>query len=405
MYEVSSAGRLNMVDITIENFHKRILQRFKRNNVTLPMLVLGPVGIGKTAGIIELVKENGLGFRSLRLANMQETDLIGLPKIVASKSPAFTQEEVEAGKNLVVNWVQQGFLPDPHNPDFKENGILFLDEISNCNRDVQAAAWQLMDSSRSIGDYNLPDGWLIVAAGNGPEDGGNYHPLSSALLGRCEAYRMMVDFDSWRNWAINHDIHPVVIAYLNMYKDSLWKWNPLEAEAEGEKFPQPRVWEEASKNLQYAEAEQGGAVSYSDAIMEVGGWLGERETKQFASFYVLKDEMIPLEDIAEGKPHKDISQLRREVQYIQVESMARFLIEQMKRTDAEGYKRTINVMKFLMELAKSSVDIWLTVLQEIGKSKDVSVFMTYCLTKSADINRDLPEWSRFYTTNKALISG
>lgn len=404
MYEVSSAGRLNMVDITIENFHKRILQRFKRNNVTLPMLVLGPVGIGKTAGIIEIAKKNNLGFRSLRLANLQETDLIGLPKIVERSADKFTKEELEAGKNLAVSWVQQGFLPDPHTSDFKEEGILFLDEITNCNRNVQAAAWQLMDCSRSIGDYVLPDGWLIVAAGNGPEDGGNFTSLSSALLGRCEAYRMKPDFDSWRNWAINHDVHPVVIAYLNMYKDSLWKWNPLEAEAEGEKFPQPRVWEEASKNLKYAEAEQDGDISFSDVIMEVGGWIGEKETRQFASFYILKSEMIPLEDIALGLPHKPISELRREVQYIQIESMSRFLIENMKNDTEEGYKRSINIMKFIMELANSSLDIWLTTLQEIGKSDDVSTFIQFILTKSVQISKDLPSWMKFYSEHKDLIA-
>ena len=409
-YEVSPEGRLGMTSWTMEQFHNRVKARFRRNNVTLPILVLGPVGVGKTEGIVELAKAEGLGFMSLRLANYQETDLVGLPRIGEKTyvTDKFTEEELRAGRNLTVQWIQQGFLPDPHDPNFKERGILFLDEITNANRNVQAAAWQLMDSTRSIGSYELPPGWLIVAAGNGPEDGGNYNEVSSALLGRCEAARIEVDFDSWRNWAIGHDVHYAVVAYLTMNVDSLWKWNPLQALASGEKFPQPRVWVEAAKNLTYAEQEiGGGTLSHSDVLMEVGGWLGDKESHLFAAFYVLKDQMVDMEAIANGEPHKSVKEMRVEVRYMQSECLVQTLVKYVKAYNKDGkdedFKKVINCLKFCMEIAEESIDIGVTVIEEIGKSTALPEWIKFIMTNMARIGQECPAWNKFYADHSKMF--
>lgn len=411
MYEVSAEGRLGMASINIEDFHRRIEKRFSRGNVTLPILVLGPVGVGKTEGVVELAKKLGVGFMSLRLANYQETDLIGLPKIVerTNISSGYTEEEISRGKNLAVQWVQQGFLPDPHSATFNERGILFLDEITNASRGVQAAAWQLMDSTRGIGDYTLPDGWLIVAAGNGPEDGGAYNGLTSALLGRCECFRVEPNFESWRNWAIGHGVHFSVIAYLTMNNDSLWKWDPLASVSKAAKFPQPRVWAEVSKNLTYAEEEVNGAtLSHSDVMMECMGWIGEEEAHLFSAFYVLKDQMVDMEAIANGAAYKSVRDMRIEVKYMQSECLVQTVMKYVraynKGRNEEDFKKVMNCIKFWMELAEESIDIGVTIFEEIGRSTAVAEWLMFNVTNMARIGQACPSWNSFYNTHSKMFS-
>jgi MoxR-like ATPase len=56
-------------------------------------------------------------------------------------------------------WVPPKFLP------ISGKGILFLDELTAAPQMTQAGCYQLV-LDRKLGEYHLPDGWVVVAAGN-----------------------------------------------------------------------------------------------------------------------------------------------------------------------------------------------------------------------------------------------
>ena len=116
----------------------------------------------------------------------------------------------------------------------------FLDEINAAAPLVQAGMYQLV-LDRRVGEYELPAGWKIIAAGNRKEDRAVTFRLSSALANRFIHLNLDVDAGDWQNWALAHNVHPVVRAFLHVRHELLYSRAPDEAA-----FASPRSWEMAS---------------------------------------------------------------------------------------------------------------------------------------------------------------
>ena len=119
----------------------------------LPVFIWGAPGIGKSSIVKQIAKQRELEFIDLRLSLLDPTDLKGIP---------FFNSETKEGI-----WAKPSFLPSKQD----SKGILFLDEINTAPPAVQASAYQLI-LDRKVGEYELPEGWSIVAAGNRENDRG-----------------------------------------------------------------------------------------------------------------------------------------------------------------------------------------------------------------------------------------
>jgi len=109
------------------------------------LLIWGHRGMGKTALVKQVAKENNWGYVQFRIAQIESTDLRGMP-------------DKEGGRTR--------FLPPEELPRDGE-GILFLDEINRAAHDVLQAVFQLVEpEEHRIGTYILPPGWSVVAAAN-----------------------------------------------------------------------------------------------------------------------------------------------------------------------------------------------------------------------------------------------
>lgn len=111
----------------------------------VPTFLWGAPGIGKSSIVKQIAQQKDVGFIDLRLALMDPTDLKGIP---------FYDKESHTAL-----WAPPAFLPR------EGEGILFLDELNSAAPAVQSSAYQLI-LDRRVGEYVLPDGWAIVAAGN-----------------------------------------------------------------------------------------------------------------------------------------------------------------------------------------------------------------------------------------------
>jgi hypothetical protein len=135
-------------------------------------------------------------------------------------------------------------LPDArrHGPA----GILFLDEINAAPPTVSAAAYQLI-LDRRLGEYVIPDGWAIFAAGNRQGDRGVTYAMPAPLANRFTHYEVEANLDDWINWALNTGIDARILGFLRFRPDLLFHYdaahNPVA-------FPSPRSWEYAHRALQ-----------------------------------------------------------------------------------------------------------------------------------------------------------
>ena len=143
-----------------------------------PAFLWGPPGVGKSQVVAQVARQNGLALRDIRAVLLDPVDLRGLPRISAD------------GRSV---WCPPAFLPGPADP---ERGIVFLDELNAAPPLVQAACYQLV-LDRAIGEYRLPDGWSIVAAGNREGDRAVAYRMPSALANRMVHLDFTPDLEDW----------------------------------------------------------------------------------------------------------------------------------------------------------------------------------------------------------------
>ena len=226
-----------------------------------PLSSGGAPGIGKSSIVRQIAERRRMPLIDIRASLLDPTDLRGIPMI----------------QDGTAVWCPPSFLPKKSD----KPGILFLDEINAAPPLVQAALYQLI-LDRRVGEYELPEGWRIIAAGNRREDKAVTFRLSSALANRFIHLNLEVDPDDWHAWATNHGIIPEVTAFLK-YRPQL-----LQAASEDEQaFATPRSWEMVSDVV----AKFGSPAKARDVIPGIVGTGPAVEFLTFAKKAVLRKEI------------------------------------------------------------------------------------------------------------------
>lgn len=202
----------------------------------LSALMLGQPGVGKsdiaraaarrhlkTDTLVETGE--GRNFIDFRATLVDPVDLHGLPTVDHAK--------------MVARWVPMGLLP---NADDQSEGVLFIDEITNCDRALQGALYGLALHPHRIGDYTLPKGWKIIAAGNRVEDRAAAGRMSSALANRFVQMTLEPTVDDFIEYAMGNNIAAELIAFFRFRPALLNDFDPAR-----QINATPRSWEMVSK--------------------------------------------------------------------------------------------------------------------------------------------------------------
>ncbi len=237
----------------------------------LPVFIWGAPGIGKSSIVKQISEAKALQFLDLRLSLLDPTDLKGIP---------FFNAETKEGV-----WAKPSFLPS--DPDSK--GILFLDEINTAPPAVQASAYQLI-LDRRVGEYELPEGWSIVAAGNRENDRGVVYKMPPPLANRFVHFEMEVDFEDWKHWAYRNGIEAAIIAYLAYDRSMLFTFDPLSGE---KSFATPRSWE-------YVDSIAKSEIDTDLILDSISGAVGREAAVGYLSFKKVMKELPDLFSILDG---------------------------------------------------------------------------------------------------------
>jgi hypothetical protein len=197
----------------------------------------------------------------LRATLLDPVDLRGLPKL--------------AGET--VTWCPPSFLPQ------SGEGVLFLDELAQAVPMVQAACLQLV-LDRQLGEYQLPEGWHIIAASNRSEDRAGTHRLISPLLNRFVHLDLEVSLDDWQQWAVTANVVAEVRAFLRFRPNLLFQF---EAASNPRAFPTPRSWQFVSDVLHRTPQESVARV--------LAGCVGDGAAAEFLGFWRLYRELPDVE--------------------------------------------------------------------------------------------------------------
>ena len=337
---------LNMIRTDIESVIGQIENQLNDDDYT-PVILLGKSGVGKTEAVCKLAKNLNIGYVELRLSHYQESDLIGLPYI---------------DKDGMTAHAPTRLLPPTED---RGQGILLLDEVTSSPRSMRSAVYQLLDESRRLGEYKLPERWLVVAAGNGPDDGGDFRGMEPAFLSRGFCWRVEENFTVWKNWAEKNDIHPIIISYLAFKPDSL---HVMDVDKPYDMIACPRNWVKLSTQLKNMERRTPDRVVHNSDELEfaAAGCVGLSCAPDFCTFYMHNDEIIDAAQIAGGSiPAAQMGELSEEGLYITMQSYVRYLADQMKQSISDRYGRLDrpdhDFQKYLADNMKWIVEVGMTV--------------------------------------------
>lgn len=209
-----------------------------------PILLMGPPGIGKTAIMEQVAKELGINLVSYTITHHTRQSAIGLPFI--------SQKEYDGREYSVTEYTMSEIIASVYEQIEKSGiheGILFLDEI-NCVSETLAPTMLQFLQYKKFGNHKVPDGFVIVTAGNPPEYNKSVRDFDIVTLDRVKRIFIEEDYNAWREYAYKADIHGSIMSYLEIKKKNFYN---IMSDVEGKRFVTARGWEDLSQVMKVYE--------------------------------------------------------------------------------------------------------------------------------------------------------
>ncbi len=255
-----------------------------------PVFLLGAPGIGKTAIMEQIAQELGVGLVSYSMTHHTRQSALGLPFIARKTYGGVEYEVSEYTMSEIIASVY-----DAIEQMGQQEGILFLDEINCVSETLTPAILQFLQY-KVFGRHRVPDGWIVVTAGNPPEYNRSIHDFDIATWDRLKRIDVDPDFAVWKEHAVAQGVHPAVLTYLEIRPDDFYR---VETTVDGKSFVTARGWDDLSQMIKLYE--RNGIVV--DGLL-VGQYVQNAEiAKRFAVYYDLFNKYksdYQVEDILDG---------------------------------------------------------------------------------------------------------
>jgi len=236
------------------------------NNVKHSVFIWGAPGIGKSSVVKQVANERDLELIDLRISQLAPTDIRGLP---------YTKD----GRAY---FAPPAFLP------ISGEGILFLDELNMASPSVMGIAQQLI-LDRQVGDYKVPDGWFIIAAGNRTEDRAAISQMPTPVANRFIHFHIDTNLDSWKEYAIAQGVDEKILSFLNFRPQLLYHFEKNQSA-----WPSPRSW--------------GFADTLLSIDLNIESAVGSGAASEFYAYQTIYKELPNVEAIFRGEdirvPHE-----------------------------------------------------------------------------------------------------
>jgi len=297
--------------VTVREARKAIVKCFSTKR---PVFLWGPPGIGKSELVSSIADDLGGAFIDLRLAQMEPTDIRGIP---------FYNKELNK-----MDWAPPIDLPDEEFASQYPIVVLFLDELNSAAPSVQSTAYQLI-LNRRVGKYVLPDNVVLIAAGNRESDKGVTFRMPAPLSNRFVHIEVRPDFPSWEEWATKNKVHKDVVGYLSFAKQDLYDFDP---KGSTRSFATPRSWFFVSELLKDEDC------NHDELNVLISGTVGEGLAAKFMAHRKLSGRLPKPVDILEGR-ETDLNIKEISAMYSLAVGLCYELVESMEKFGKTDNKR------------------------------------------------------------------
>lgn len=242
----------------------QFLDKLVKHRLMFSTMIWGAPGIGKSSIVAQTAEAHKIEMIDLRLSQLAPTDLRGLP--------------VADHEEGISRWYPPEFLPR------EGRGILFLDELNLAPPAMQGMAQQLI-LDRRVGSYVVPEHWFIWAAGNRKEDRAAVFDMPAPLANRFIHLTVESHFESFKSYALGHNVHEHILAFLSFRPALLHKLDPQQPA-----WPSPRSWMIANRLYKVG--------------LDISYVVGAGTAAEFAAFLKLYQQLPNVEAILRGEGKK-----------------------------------------------------------------------------------------------------
>lgn len=257
-----------------------------------PIFLLGAPGIGKTAIMEQIAQELGIALVAYSMTHHTRQSALGLP---------FIEKKKYGGKEYPVSEYTMSeiiaSIYDTMEESSMKEGILFLDEI-NCVSETLAPSMLQFLQYKVFGRHAVPEGWVIVTAGNPPEYNKSVREFDVVTLDRLKVLPVEPDYRIWKEYAIERGVHGAVLNFLDLKKEYFYV---MEMTTEGRSYVTARGWEDLSEILKLYEEEE---LKVEESLVEQYV-RNPKVVKEFTAYYDLYNKYkkdYRVEEILAGTP-------------------------------------------------------------------------------------------------------
>lgn len=307
-----------------------------------PVLLMGPPGIGKTQIMEQIASECGIGLVSYTITHHTRQSAVGLPMIKTEEFDGNEYSVTEYTMSEIISGVYKAVKEQGH-----REGILFIDEI-NCVSETLIPTMLQFLQCKTFGNQKVPDGWIIVAAGNPPEFNRSVREFDMVTYDRLRVINIDADLEVWREYAREREIHNAILSYLDIRPQNFYS---VMADVDGLKFVTARGWEDMS-SLMYVYEELG--ISINAGV--VGEFLHNEDiAEDFAAYYDLYNKYrddYGINNILAGNATSDIYRRMINADYDERLTVVNLLLDTLNKH-----------FKYAAEL-KADTDSWYKSIKE-----------------------------------------
>lgn len=307
-----------------------------------PVLLMGPPGIGKTQIMEQIAGECGIGLVSYTITHHTRQSAVGLPMIKTEEFDGKEYSVTEYTMSEIIAGVYKAVKEQGH-----REGILFIDEI-NCVSETLIPTMLQFLQCKTFGNQKVPEGWIIVAAGNPPEFNRSVREFDMVTYDRLRVINIDADLEVWREYAREREIHNAILSYLDIRPQNFYR---VEADVDGLKFITARGWEDMS-SLMYVYEELG--ISINAGV--VGEFLHNEDiAEDFAAYYDLYNKYrddYGINNILAGNATSDIYRRMINADYDERLTVVNLLLDTLNKH-----------FKYAAEL-KADTDSWYKSIKE-----------------------------------------
>ena len=239
-----------------------------------PIFLLGAPGIGKTAVMEQIAQDLSVALVSYSMTHHTRQSALGLPFISHREYEGMQYDVSEYTMSEII-----ASIYDVMKESGVREGILFLDEI-NCVSETLAPSMLQFLQYKVFGRHKVPDGWVIVTAGNPPEYNKSVREFDVVTMDRLKVLSVEADYRVWKEYAQERGLHTAILNFLELKKEYFYK---IETIVNGRSYVTARGWEDLSEILTLYEEE---GMKVDETLVEQ--YLrNDKIVREFTAYYDL----------------------------------------------------------------------------------------------------------------------